>query len=156
MTRSFPRSPPGLRAATGLLAIAMLVSVVAASGSCGGATVTGPASPDSVHLAYGVRTLVKDVPLAFTFEKIVSDSRCPTDVVCVWAGELRVQVRAENLAAAGPQPMTQLLEFSTFNQRVQEAFGHRVELINARPRGSGDPPSAASYWIAVRVTPLQQ
>jgi hypothetical protein len=112
----------------------------------------GPVSPDSVHLAWGVRTLVQGTTLALTLEKIVSDSRCAEDVVCVWAGELRVQVRAENVAAAGPLPMTQALEFSTMNQRVQQALGYRFELINERPRGGGDPPSAASYWIALRIT----
>jgi hypothetical protein len=154
MTRSLPRLPARVRGAIGIVSVAALASVVTAGGSCGTAAVTvpTPASPDSVHLTYGTRATVKGTTLAFTFGKIVSDSRCAEDVVCVWAGELRVQVRAENLAAAGPQPMTQLLEFSTNNQRVQQAFGHQVELIAERPRGRGQPPPAESYWVALRVT----
>jgi hypothetical protein len=149
-----PRPFVRLRGVIATLALAALSAVVSASASCGRATVTGPASPDSVHLALGARTLVRDIPLALTFDRVASDSRCPQDVVCVWAGDLRVQVRAESLAAAGPQPMTQLLEYSTASARVQSAFSYRLELIAERERGGGDPPPASAYWIALRVTPL--
>ena len=42
-------------------------------------------------------TAVSD-SLTITFESVVSDSRCPADVVCVWAGEARVRLTVEGAA----------------------------------------------------------
>jgi hypothetical protein len=110
-------------------------------------------SADSLHLAYGVQTSVPGTSLASTFSQLVQDSRCRADVVCVWAGELKVDVRVEQLAAASPTGLADTLHFSTVDGRTQVAFGYRFELIAARPTPRSNETSPPdSYWIALRVT----
>ena len=110
--------------------------------------------PDSLRLAYGVRTTVSGSSVAVTFDSVVQDSRCSTDVVCVWAGELVVNVRIEQTGSASPAGMIEPHRFSTLNGRVQEAFGYRFELIAERPvKRSTETVPPKSYWIALRVTP---
>jgi hypothetical protein len=46
-----------------------------------------------VALAAGATRAVGDEGLTLTFEGVTSDSRCPTDVTCIWAGEGVVRVR---------------------------------------------------------------
>jgi hypothetical protein len=55
-------------------------------------SLTGPTVPiDSEFvLAPGESSLVEDVSIRFV--RVATDSRCPADVVCVWAGDAQVQI----------------------------------------------------------------
>jgi len=110
---------------------------------------------DSLQLAFGKQVVVPGSSLAVTFNSLVQDSRCAPDVVCVWAGELVVDVIVEQQAAASPMGLADTLRFSSLNARSQVAFGYRFDLIAERPTHRSDeaiPPDA--YWIAVRVVAL--
>ncbi|MFT7073631.1 MAG: hypothetical protein ACJAX3_002630 [Patiriisocius sp.] len=48
-------------------------------------------TPTIVFRAPLAETIVKD-GISFRLEEIVEDSRCPSDVVCVWAGKAIVKV----------------------------------------------------------------
>ena len=50
-----------------------------------------PATAGQVTAALG--QTVRLGPVSLTPVEVVEDSRCPTDVRCVWAGRLRLQVR---------------------------------------------------------------
>jgi hypothetical protein len=43
-------------------------------------------------LAAGTTVPVKGTDLQVTFVGVVEDSRCPTDVSCVWAGEVKIKL----------------------------------------------------------------
>jgi hypothetical protein len=45
-----------------------------------------------VPIALDARVIVKGTPFTVKFESVI-DSRCPPDVVCVWAGQLEVSIR---------------------------------------------------------------
>jgi hypothetical protein len=76
-----------LRSLTALLAVAQL-----AAGGCS----NGPTGPDAVAgqpfdlKAGAVSTLPDGTRLRF--ERVQSDSRCPMDAFCVWAGDATVMV----------------------------------------------------------------
>jgi hypothetical protein len=42
----------------------------------------------SFQLALGSTVRIRGTDLHVTFERVVEDSRCPVNVVCVWAGEV--------------------------------------------------------------------
>jgi len=46
-------------------------------------------------LAVGEVVNVGDLPLTLEFEAVLSDSRCPRRVICVWEGEVTLRVRLE-------------------------------------------------------------
>jgi hypothetical protein len=83
-----------------LMAILLLVT-----SACAG-TPTEPSGPRTLTLRYGQTVTVGGAPITFTD---VSDSRCPTDVVCAWEGDAAVRLESgsasitlHTTASAGP------------------------------------------------------
>lgn len=56
----------------------------------------------------------------------INDSRCPTDVVCVWEGKADVRINVES-----PQPGSILL--STYDNLKDTIGGYSFELIEVSP-----------------------
>ncbi len=56
----------------------------------------------------------------------ISDSRCPTGVVCFWEGEARVEIAISS-------PETDTLELSTHDQRTATSGDYTFELIDVTP-----------------------
>ena len=83
-----------LRAMTPLLFLAACAS--------GGGTAPTPPNPglnEEFTLAPGPTAAVNGTNVRLTFDRVSEDSRCPTDVTCVWEGDavvvLKVKVEAE-------------------------------------------------------------
>ena len=66
------------------------------------------------------------------FVRVVSDSRCPKDVQCVWAGEVTIEME---LAAAGAKEKFELS--GTASKRTVK--GHAIELLSYGPCPDGGP-----------------
>ena len=47
---------------------------------------------DTVSLAIGDRVSFPQTGAAVRFDSVLADSRCPKDVVCVWAGSVRARL----------------------------------------------------------------
>jgi hypothetical protein len=62
---------------------------------------TGPWPEESLVLDFGRKTPVAGTDLALTLLEVPEDSRCPSDVVCIWAGRAAVVLLAE-LDGEGP------------------------------------------------------
>jgi hypothetical protein len=43
-------------------------------------------------LMVGQTGLFQLMNLSITFNKVISDSRCPSDVICIWTGEVQIEV----------------------------------------------------------------
>jgi hypothetical protein len=108
--------------------------------------------PDSEgHLTLAVEGQAEVAPgLVLTLERVVADSRCPVDVHCVWAGEIRVAFALES-----PQTEAPRLEFELATTAPVAALrGLQFELLGATPEPrSTTKIAAADYRIALRVTP---
>jgi hypothetical protein len=85
-----------LRVMTPLLFLAACAS--------GGGTAPTPPNPglnEEFTLAPGQAVSVNGTNVRLTFEKVSEDSRCPTDVTCVWEGDavvvLKVKVEADEV-----------------------------------------------------------
>lgn len=56
----------------------------------------------------------------------IQDSRCASDVVCVWEGEAVVKVEVES-------PFTGTLELSTYDNQIDTLNNYSFELIDVSP-----------------------
>jgi hypothetical protein len=70
---------------------------LAACASGGGTAPTSPtpAVDEEFVLAPGQAAVVKDTNLRLTFDQVKDDSRCPTDVTCIWEGDATVVLRVK-------------------------------------------------------------
>ena len=90
--------------------------------------------------------------LVLTLERVVADSRCPVDVTCVWAGEIRVAFSLESPLTEAPR-----LEFELATTAPKAAArGFEFELLGALPvPRSTAKIAAADYRIELRATRVQ-
>ena len=81
------------------------------------------------------------------FEAVPADSRCPTDVTCVWAGNALVRVRVQG------QETDSLLELNTTLEPKTGRVGEvRVELRGLEPAPrSTEPPAERRYRARLLV-----
>ncbi len=78
-------------------------------------------------------------------DRLVSDSRCPSGVQCIWAGEVKIGLTVEYLGAT--KKSTQYLELSTLSPL---SFGdYDVHLDNVRPEKTGTLTSDADYRFTI-------
>ena len=109
------------------------------------------AQPDSSgQLSLAVAGQAEVAPgVVLTLERVVADSRCPVDVTCVWAGEIRVAFALES-----PGTETPRLEFELATTAPSaELRDLRFDLLGATPEPrSTRQLAAADYAIALRVT----
>lgn len=110
------------------------------------------AQPDSSgQLSLAVAGQAEVAPgVVLTLERVVADSRCPVDVTCVWAGEIRLAFALES-----PQGEAPRLEFELATTApTAEVRGLRFELLGVTPEArSTRKLTAADYRIALQVTP---
>ena len=102
--------------------------------------------PATVVLEPGVAVSVKGTDLELRLIEIVSDSRCPRDVTCVWAGE--VQVRFSTHRGNGPTLVHEVIAGNTipigaYLIGVDKVEPEPVENQKILPR---------DYRVTVRVT----
>lgn len=64
-------------------------------------------------------------PLKFTITEI-NDSRCPSDVVCVWEGKADVTIKVES-------PVSGIITLSTYDHLIDTVGNYSFELIDVSP-----------------------
>jgi hypothetical protein len=80
-----------------------------------------------VTLAPGAAVSVKDTGLLVRFVAVTEDSRCPRDVTCVWAGQLKVQLEIQQSSQAASQ--VEILAGGTM-----EAGKYSVTVVRVEPQ----------------------
>jgi hypothetical protein len=110
-----------------MIRLATIVSCLVLTG-CGAAPAREPQSVDlgaEFTLAPGAAVSVKSVSMKVTFVSVTEDSRCPRDVTCIWAGEVKVQ-----LVIDGPRSASQV-EILEGDTAVSSEY--RVTLVRVEP-----------------------
>ena len=121
--------------------VSFLAAITLAACGRGGATAT-LAAP--IQLAPGQSVKLEDARFEVQFNSIASDSRCPSDVACVWAGEVLVQLAIRN-------------EGRTTRARSQgnaERDGRRLPRhrpAGAAPARSAQRIAAADYRVTLKI-----
>ncbi|MCE9603069.1 MAG: hypothetical protein K8S21_12770 [Gemmatimonadetes bacterium] len=104
-------------------------------------------------LAQGDRAVSTDGSTATRFVAVVSDSRCPPEAVCVWAGEVTVDIGVR--VAGGEEVVTRLSGTTTPDGTRLQPMGRLVELLAVEgDRGAGGDP-IKGYRAQLRVTPIR-
>jgi hypothetical protein len=86
--------------------------------------------------------------LRLTFSSVEGDSRCPTDAVCVWAGDGEIALRIQQ----GNKVAVAALH-TTLEPKKTEWDGYTIALVSLTPeRKANAPVSSADYRAEVLVT----
>lgn len=99
-------------------------------------------------LAQGEQAVSADGPTAVRFVAVVGDSRCPEGAMCVWAGEVTLDVGVR--VAAGEEVITRLSGTTTPNDTRLQQSGRFVELLVVEGGSGGD--LTKGYRAQLRVT----
>jgi hypothetical protein len=116
--------------------------------SAGCAERSGPTAPQATRLGIpfelevGESVAIASEPLEIALQR-VTDSRCPPDVYCLWAGQLAA---ALELRIGG---QTAALELGTVIDRNKTVSGYRIELLDISARSNG---SQTTYRSRLLVT----
>src|SRR5687767_7012880 len=125
--------------------IPAVVLLLAFTSAChDGDSLTDPSRVQTTTLAAGHSTSVAG-GVVLSFDRVVSDSRCPTGVACAWEGEVTVRLILTD--AGGPTPFT-----LSDHARTRDVNGYTFTLIAVQPHptaGSTIPESA--YRMTVEV-----
>ncbi len=136
----------------------LCMAVVAVLSGCG--STTGPdvdlegaflTTPIDVTLGFGEDRVIEGTVLRMTFAAVLEDSRCPTDVVCFWAGNATVEVGI----GAGMGPTFPLQLNTSLEPRSVEWNDVLVTLLALTPDPVSDSPiPAADYSVKLRLEPM--
>ena len=144
----------GMRAFLSVSAAAVL-ALTACTTPNGGITASGPSASDVVNidrdfdLKPGQTARVDGTAFSISFVSVPEDSRCPTDVVCVWAGNGAVSLVVTDDAGA---KSTVVLN-TTISPRSVRNSGYEISLTGLKPDPrQGSPIPLANYVATLRVT----
>lgn len=86
--------------------------------------------------------------IAITFERVVSDSRCPMDVDCVWQGNAEIEVAFIHNDASSTVTLNTSLSPTEIS-----LSGYHIELIDLEPPASlSNPPEPDDYAVHLIIT----
>ena len=120
------------------------ILLAGALAACGGSTdpetppIISPAAdavvdiraPAEVTLAIGQSIRLQDPDLRILFEAVPEDSRCPTDVVCVWAGDARMAFQA---SGGADRRFSLHLPTEQVGPASMDIGGYRIEVTQLSP-----------------------
>lgn len=104
---------------------------------------------DTVELRTGESVLLGNGGARVTFTRIVTDSRCPVDVTCVWAGDAHIQ-----LAATPSAIPEETLDLHTGIDPIEAEFaGFTIRLIDVSPqRSQSDDVEPGDYSVRLAIS----
>jgi hypothetical protein len=90
---------------------------IAAAIGCATVEPTIPAEPGvAFELPVGMTATLNGNGVRITFKQVREDSRCPTDVTCVWAGDARIELA---ISRNGSNDDTKILSLSPANSEAR-------------------------------------
>ena len=119
-----------------------LIAALVFLSACSKSPAASTTSANEVLLELGQRAvLTGDIGVRFT--KVVEDSRCPANVVCIWEGNARVELTFD-----GPEADSLNTNGSSGPRSLTHKY-LRLELVNLEPypgTGSTDPLRVRLRW----------
>jgi hypothetical protein len=115
------------------------------------AELRGVANDTVITLRLGQELRAPDILMTIAFLAVRNDSRCPVDVVCVWAGNAEVEIGV----ALGMGPTVPYLLNTGLDPRSANLGAYQLTLVELRPA----PVSTASippeqYVVSLRLQAL--
>lgn len=146
------------------LAMLALLAPLALSVGCGYDSATSPSKQltpslslgapggkrQGIAIPVGQTVVIAGTALRISFTAVESDSRCPIEVDCFWAGDASVDL----LFAQGTNSGSATLH-TTLNPRSVVFGGFTITLLSLAPDQSEENPIDPSKYVAfVQVTPV--
>ena len=121
------------------------LAAIAACAPVRGEVPSVPVNTD-FDVAVGGMARIQDSPLLVRFDTVTEDSRCPSDVECVWEGNATARTTIDSAGTAA------VAEFRTTQRGAVRMFGWTLELRDLRPaRTTQSVPKPGDYVITLRV-----
>ena len=111
--------------------------------ACGTSPGVQPPLNQPFSLRIGESARFSDADLTVTFRAVSEDSRCPRDVVCVWAGNGQVQLEVQ----LGTSVRTAMLNTTTQPHEVS-VDSYRLALVELAPVPHSQHPIPPSQYVA--------
>lgn len=105
-------------------------------------------------LAMGKTAKISSTDLQFQFSDVTEDSRCPTGLACIWAGQVSTVI---DVIRAGKHSETITLTSPNSYPIVHELSGYKLEFLGVQPYpvfDTGTVIKKQDYRTILRVTPL--
>jgi hypothetical protein len=103
---------------------------------------------EQFDIRVGETAYIADTHLSIRVNGVPEDSRCPRDVVCVWAGNARVSLTLRDASNTDAVDLN-----STLEPRAITRGGYTVQLVDVQPvPTAGQPIPAREYVIRLVVT----
>ena len=134
------------------LSAALIAAVLAAAIGCASVETPVVAADPGVAFALplGKTASVNGNSARITFNAVTDDSRCPVDVVCIWAGDARVELA---IVRNGSVADTRVISITPPNNEVVSG-DLRIRLVGLAPAPRQSEPSARRAYVAqLVVTP---
>lgn len=112
---------------------------------CAASTATAPLG-DEFTVSHDQPVRISGTEHRITLKAVQSDSRCPTDVTCVWAGNAEVVFRVE-----APGIDTTVVINTGIEPRAVRVGALRIELMAVVPAPRSDTPVVAKDYRATLV-----
>jgi hypothetical protein len=97
----------------------------------------------------GQQIEVKDANLRITFTAVEEDSRCPVEILCVWAGNAKLQLEVKR----SKKKFITVEMNTTLEPKERDYKGYRVKLVSLNPqRRAGIPVDPADYEATLVVS----
>ncbi len=141
--------------ATGLLLAAAACSTVSGPEGTNVAAQLAEASPSPIQitLRHGQERAVDGTVLRLSFLRVVEDSRCPIDAVCIWAGDGVAEIGV----SAGEGPTSRLRLHTNLEPKFADWNGVRVTLLELSPAPrAAEPTKPADYSVRLQVEPVKR
>jgi hypothetical protein len=130
------------------LGVAALLAIAAGCATVDTAVVADPGVAFALPL--GKTATLSGNGTHITFDKVTDDSRCPIDVVCVWAGDAKIQLV---IARNGSPAETRVVSITSPNDEVVSG-DLKIRLVGLAPAPRQSEPSASRAYVArLVVTP---
>jgi hypothetical protein len=134
-------------------------TLIASLAACTGSTATTPNATAQTNQQVAQREIGRPFEmkigesiavgdLRLTFQRVVNDSRCPIDAVCVWAGDAEIALRIEQAGQAAVAALHSHLE-----PRKTTWNAYTIQLVSIAPSLSASSPvDASQYRVQLLVT----
>lgn len=92
---------------------------------------------ETFWLDFGEMASIRTENLEITFQALTGDSRCPKEVVCVWAGEGEIQLLLRQSDTDSAQVDLSIMGFVTkddsLGHKAADALGYRITFLQLDP-----------------------
>lgn len=117
-----------------------------------GGLLTAQTRTSEVRLRIAQEKTAPGTGIRIKFLNVAEDSRCPTDVNCIWAGVARIKVRLRKNGKAVKD-----FELNTNQTDKAATFeGHEIKLVSLtpHPRSGGVPVKPNTYFATLTIAKL--